>query len=178
MICQKHLKQQESLEGLRANVKRHLLAETAYSAAIIERNLRINGNCILWVGLQNNKGYGKAWYPKTGKLILLHRLIWAAVNGAIPDKKNILHSCDTPGCINPEHLSAGTQSENIKDAFRRGRMDMSGDKHPQKIVTGEQVIEMRKLYAEGVMQKDLAKRFGLKCNSVSYIVNRRNWTKI
>ena len=138
MKCLLYQKRQESLEGLRVNVKQHLLEETAYSAETIERNLSIVGECILWTGLRNNKGYGKAWYPRTQKLILLSRLIWSAVNECdIPAGHNILHSCDTPGCVNPNHLMAGTQSRNIKDAYRRGRMDVSGDKHPRRIVTGE-----------------------------------------
>lgn len=179
MVCQERLKQHESLEVLRVNVKQFLLEETAYSEADLEKRLEIRNDCIFWIGTTNNKGYGKAWYPRTKRLVLLHRLVWEKANRRkVPEGRNVLHSCDAPGCVNPKHLSADSQSKNIKDAYYRGRMDMSGDRHPRAIVTSKQVIEMRKLHSEGIPQKDLAIRFGLKSNSVSYIVNRRNWTKI
>ena len=50
-----------------------------------------------------------------------HRLAYKLAYGEIPTNKVICHHCDNPSCINPEHLWAGTQSENIVDAYKKGR---------------------------------------------------------
>ena len=53
---------------------------------------------------------------------LLHRLVWEIHNAEpIPDGMVVMHSCDNRACCNPNHLSLGTQSANIKDSVSKGR---------------------------------------------------------
>lgn len=54
-------------------------------------------------------------------MLLAHRVSYELHHGPIPQGALILHSCDNPGCVNPAHLRAGTQSENILEAFAKGR---------------------------------------------------------
>ena len=79
--------------------------------------------CWLWNANKNNKGYGmfrvttKAWENKT----LAHRVSYELANGKIPEGKHICHTCDTPSCVNPEHLFIGSRSDNMIDCIRKNR---------------------------------------------------------
>lgn len=80
-----------------------------------ERNER---GCILWIkGLQHKYGSlrigNKSWRA--------HRYSWTIHNGDIPNGMYVLHRCDTPACVNPEHLFLGTHSENMQDKISKGR---------------------------------------------------------
>jgi len=76
-------------------------------------------DCWLWQAAKNHNGYGIV-SRRTGNQ-LAHRVAWALVNGPIPDGLYVLHKCDTPACVNPDHLSLGTQMENMRDMVNKGR---------------------------------------------------------
>lgn len=63
------------------------------------------------------------WRNSAGEPVAyaLHRKSFAAYNGDIPSGRVIAHECDNPYCVNPEHLSAKTQAENMRDKGLRGR---------------------------------------------------------
>lgn len=76
--------------------------------------------CWLWQGCVNTTGYGMvSWAGR--KNIVAHRLSWTIVNGPIPEGLNALHKCDTPRCVNPEHIFLGTQKDNAADCLAKGR---------------------------------------------------------
>jgi hypothetical protein len=79
--------------------------------------------CWLWTGLFNNGGYGSFRITSTGQrlTILAHRAAYEVFVGKIPDTMLVCHRCDTPSCINPEHLFLGTHSANTRDAIAKGR---------------------------------------------------------
>ncbi len=76
--------------------------------------------CWLWTGFLNNKGYGQIGVANN-KLAYTHRVSYALYIGEIPKGLLVLHKCDTPACLNPEHLFLGTQKENMQDCKRKGR---------------------------------------------------------
>ncbi len=80
-------------------------------------------DCIEWTGAKDAYGYGVRRINT--RIVKSHRKALADHEGIeVPDSSvKCLHSCDNPGCVNPEHLRWGTQSENIADAVKRGRMD-------------------------------------------------------
>ena len=75
--------------------------------------------CWHWCGPTNTFGYGRMTHG--GRLQVAHRLSWAEFKGPIPDGISVLHTCDNPSCINPNHLWLGTYSDNIRDAWAKGR---------------------------------------------------------
>ncbi len=86
----------------------------------IETRIKKDSNgCWLWTGCVNNKGYG-ALYIR-GKVEGAHRAYWEVYNGSIPDNMCVLHTCDNPPCVNPDHLFLGTQSDNMIDKIKKGR---------------------------------------------------------
>lgn len=75
--------------------------------------------CIEYKGHISNAGYGLDYDPETQKTISAHRLAFKQANGYLP--KVVMDSCDNPVCINPSHLIAGNQSDNIKDCVSKKR---------------------------------------------------------
>jgi len=81
-----------------------------------------NTGCWLWDGYLDGRGYGRLGKGgRSGGLIGAHRFSWELCNGSIPEGLSVLHKCDIPICVNPEHLFIGTQQDNIDDMIKKGR---------------------------------------------------------
>ena len=92
-----------------------------------------NSGCWLWEGTHLLNGYGTVGAKRlkkrglipgnlfSGSRALLHRLVWFLWNGPITGGMHVLHRCDTPACINPEHLRVGTHAENMAEMADRDR---------------------------------------------------------
>src|ERR1035437_8293700 len=84
--------------------------------------------CTLCRLAPNEKGYATISF--NGKHSLAHRVAWELKNGPIEKRLNVLHTCDTPACINTDHLFLGTQADNMRDKVKKGRGRASyGEKH-------------------------------------------------
>ena len=79
-----------------------------------------NTGCWLWTASLNNKGYGEL--NVAGKARLAHRLSHELFIGPIPAGMSVCHKCDTPACVNPKHMFAGSHADNMRDALRKGRL--------------------------------------------------------
>ena len=128
----------------------------------------------------NNKGYATATVNKKG--LGLHRKIVLDAGIPIPDGHVVMHSCDNPRCINIEHLSVGTYSENTLDASRKGRLAVrgspKGEKNRNAKLNEVAVRVIRHLYAEGRTQGELAAAYGVGANNISFIVNGKRWKHV
>lgn len=84
-----------------------------------------NSGCWLWLSSVKNSGYGQigAASPYTGRRTMLsaHKAAHIVFNGAVPDGGVVRHICDNKLCVNPEHLTVGTQAQNLSDMRGRGR---------------------------------------------------------
>lgn len=88
-----------------------------------------------------------------------------------------LHSCDTPRCVNPDHLRAGTAQDNSDDMKERDRLTRGSDR-PLSKLDEEKVLVIRQRAAEGASDKALAQDFGVTAGMIRHIRNRRAWTHI
>lgn len=79
--------------------------------------------CWLWIaGGDGSTGYGRIREgSKTKPTLLAHRVAWELTFGPIPDDLWVLHKCDTPRCVRPDHLFLGTSGENNNDMAAKGR---------------------------------------------------------
>lgn len=118
---------------------------------------------------------GSPWNPPYIR-VRAHVFAWERATGQkVPRGKVVMHSCDNPRCVNPAHLSVGTQHDNILDSIHKGRYNCFGI---QKL-NAEQVREIRALYATGrYTQKEIGERFGVAKNTVCGIINRRSWNHL
>ena len=80
--------------------------------------------CWNWTESTAPNGYGRMSY--NGTTDYAHRLSWNAHFGVIPDGLHVLHRCDNPTCVNPEHLFLGTHQDNMDDMMRKGRRGNTG----------------------------------------------------
>ena len=77
--------------------------------------------CWIWTGSKNQHGYGNFWYGEKCKKA--HRISYMAFVGSLNDSLDVMHKCDNPSCVNPEHLVMGTTTDNIRDMWKKGRGD-------------------------------------------------------
>lgn len=82
--------------------------------------------CWLWLGPTNENGYGRIRF--NNRYVTMHRFFYLSHKGEIPKGMFVCHKCDTPLCVNPDHLWAGTSEENNKDMMRKGRNNFSRNK--------------------------------------------------
>jgi len=133
--------------------------------------------CWLWIGsLKSATGrnqYGMVRFG--GKRISAHRASWLLHFGEIPTGLCVLHKCDNPRCVRPDHLFLGTNSDNQRDCVSKGRHrigDRKGEKHPMALLTNSEAAIIRCIYTgkRGEVTR-LAKQFDVPRKVVSRIVH-------
>lgn len=105
-------------------------------------------------------------------------MMWQVERGPIPEGMLVLHACDNPRCVNPEHLFLGTQQDNTDDKMRKGRHrygHMQGEDHGMATLTEAQV---REILASNVPGPQLATQYGVSDTTIYDIRARRIWTHI
>lgn len=78
--------------------------------------------CWLWLGTKNAQGYGAVSLPGGKRMGRAHRVSWELTNGKIPEGLDVLHRCDNPSCVRPDHLFLGDDKANMLDAKAKGRL--------------------------------------------------------
>ncbi|WP_407676408.1 HNH endonuclease [Plantactinospora alkalitolerans] len=102
-------------------------------------------------------------------------------NGAIPDGNLVRHRCDNRACVRGEHLLAGTQSDNMRDAVERGRQKPGGcrgERVGTSRLTEEQVCRIKSRLASGERGRVLAREFGVNDDLVSKIKLGISWRHV
>lgn len=132
--------------------------------------------CWLWTGAHDKHGYGSIGVSST-RTDKTHRVSWALTHGAIPDGLHVLHRCDTPACVNPEHLFLGTHADNMRDMANKSRRAFGSRHHGAKLTEGL-VALMKQRMREGVGTLQLAREFNIAPSSVSEIRHGRRWRRV
>lgn len=147
-------------------------------------------DCWLWTAYRFPNGYGK-FFAARGQHYA-HRFAYEITHGAIPPGMNICHHCDNRACVNPFHLFAGTQAENLADMARKGR-STSGDRNPSRLyperrakgeghgmakLTADDVREIRRRTESGEQAPKLSLAFGVAISQIRRIVRRERWRHV
>lgn len=134
-----------------------------------------NSGCWLWTGRVNDDGYGRVRLPRsTGA----HRLSYEWAHGEVPAGMVVMHKCDTPACVNPDHLRAGTQLDNIADRKAKGRSrggDRRGEKNRAAKITAADALTIRQLISAGASQTAVAALYPISRSQVGRIANGLKW---
>lgn len=142
--------------------------------ARFEAKVQRTDTCWLWTARKNADGYGEIIVD--GRKDRAHRVSYRLFIGEIPAGLKVLHSCDTPACVNPAHLSVGTDLDNTHDKQARGRVSrLKGESNPRAKLTAEQVRAIR---SDERTLVAIAADYGVSFSMISQIKRRESWREI
>lgn len=133
--------------------------------------VKVSSRCWEWIGTKDKDGYGMIQTVRGH--IKAHRFSFELHRAEqIPQRILCCHSCDNPSCVNPEHLFLGSHKGNLVDAANKKRMVGN-----RKIGVSD-VLTIRAMVASGSLQREVAKKFGIKQSQVSRIILRKRWKNV
>jgi len=148
--------------------------------------------CWVWRGSLESHGYGQT--KIRSKQVLAHRLSWLLHHGSLPGDLCVLHRCDNPPCVRPDHLFLGTRADNFADMVAKGRRNVArgvrSGRHtkPERTARGvgsgkaklddDRVIAIRREYAEGATIAEVARRHDISEGGVRHIIRGRAWSHV
>lgn len=146
-------------------------------------------DCWLWLAARTsskNPAYGSFGFR--GAVWKAHRVAFVLEYGIIPEGMNVCHKCDVTLCVNPRHLFAGSQKDNMQDCASKGRTPFQimkivaplfpGELNGRAKLTWQQVAIIRTRYASGESQQRIANDFGVSQVAISHIVRGKSWTHV
>lgn len=133
--------------------------------------------CIEWDFTATTGGYGV--FTHEGVCFYVHRAALESIMGSLPAGAFACHHCDNPRCMRPTHLFKGDAVENIKDRDNKGRAARRpGESNGFCRFRESDILEMRKLYAEGMRNSKIAERFKVTSSYMSLVLKKKIWRHI
>jgi len=132
--------------------------------------------CWLWTGRKAG-GYGRTGTQRTLGTASAHRVAWILTFGEIQDGLRVLHKCDNPPCVNPDHLFLGTDSDNMADKCKKQRQ-ARGERQGLSPFVESDIIEIRRLRATGLSFPKIARMYGVPHQTIMRIVKRQVWKHV
>lgn len=141
----------------------------------VEKHVVIADNgCHLFMGCRNHCGYGRI--NKDGKNVFVHREMFKKHNPGVDVTGVIMHTCDTPNCINPEHLKHGSVADNVADMVEKGRrVTVKGSNQPDAKLHESMIPDIRKRLATNESCTTIAKDYGVSDAAIRSIEKGRTW---
>lgn len=136
----------------------------------------IDGECRVWTGVTNWKGYGYWQAPgmRRGQKRGVHRLAFEAWVRPLKPGELVRHTCDNPRCIRPEHLLGGTDKENKADMMGRKR-HLHGDRHPFARLNE---VAVRQIRLDERSAPELAPIYGVGAETIRLVRQRKIWKHV
>lgn len=150
------------------------LTRSQYIRALIEERSipEPNTGCWLWMCATSSCGYGSIGYEK--RRWVAHRLSWEGVNGPIAEGLLLCHKCDTPACVNPDHMFVGTMADNMRDMVKKRRFAVAKRGNGSKLTE----LQAEKIKHDLRSQSAIASEYGIHQSMVSLIKSGRCWTAV
>lgn len=142
----------------------------------VSKIIKLNSGCHVLKGQENSKGY--SYVSIRQKQHGAHRVSLFVFKGLPLDTPmDAMHSCDNPKCVNPDHLSYGTRTDNMQDASLKGRVrntsDWRGTKNPKSKIDPSCYVHITKLVEAGTPRKDIAAKYRISTQRVSQILGSK-----
>ena len=159
-----------------------IIGPEGYSTTIHDRfwsKVEKTEGCWLWRGSFHRGGYGSiARGGRNGGKTLAHIVSWFIHFGVVPHGLCVLHRCDNPACVRPDHLFLGTRLDNSRDMVNKKRSPY-GERSGTHILSETQVHQIRTEYIpRKVTQKFLALKYGVNRETINAIIRRKTWKHI
>lgn len=143
--------------------------------------VRIKGKneCWEWKNPKSRNDYIS--FRILGRTTSCHRISWELTFGAIPSGLFVLHHCDNPICVNPNHLFLGTQTDNMRDKMEKGRWrgnNLCGEKASNVKLSKRDVLRILNLSRRGKTRYELADKFGVSYSAIKSILTGNSWSSI
>lgn len=132
--------------------------------------------CWLWTAGKVTDGYG-AFAITHSVQRKAHRISWEMAHGPISTGLCVLHKCDNPPCVNPDHLFLGTNDENMADMVAKGRAPQ-GERNNHAVLTVADVHSIRELFLSGMPKRAIARKYNMTHNNIRFIVTGVSWRHV
>jgi hypothetical protein len=130
--------------------------------------------CWLWMASTLPRGYGKFGMTRKSGWKLAHRVSYFLHFGAFEDDRMVLHKCDSPWCVRPDHLFLGDHTANMEDQRLKGRVPIGQQRYNSKL-TDDKVRKMRRERVNGKNFRELAEEAGISTHHARAVVHKRRW---
>ena len=134
-----------------------------------------NSGCWLWTAALSSYGYAATLIAQ--RQLLVHRVMFEQVYGAVPAGHILCHRCNVRSCVNPDHVYIGTALTNAQDAVR-ARRHTHGEMSGRAKLTDSAVSKMRTLHASGVRISVIAERFGVSRPTAAKACKGSSWKHV
>lgn len=143
---------------------------------ILSHTVQNANGCMIWKGAKSTNGY--AQIKQNGKTKRANRIVkQLQIGRELRSDECAMHTCDTPLCLNPDHLVIGSTQDNTADMVRKGRQ-ARWERHHNAKLTVQQVGDIRREYESGMKLRELAPKYGVSEHTISNIVQAQTWQSL